>query len=123
LLTDLKNRGVIACVDGLKGFPQAIETVFPEAQVQLCIVHLTRASLNFVNWKERKAAAADLNVSYRASTAEQAEQELRAFAEKGAPLSRDRSAVGPPLGARDSIFCVSRRDLADHLHHQCRGII
>jgi putative transposase len=86
VLTDLKNRGVkdvfIACVDGLKGFPQAIETVFPEAQVQLCIVHLTRASLNFVNWKERKAVAADLKAIYRAATAEQAEQELRSFAEK-----------------------------------------
>ena len=58
---DLRNRGVkdvfLACVDGLKGFPQAIESVFPHAQVQLCIVHLTRASLNYVSWKERKAVA------------------------------------------------------------------
>jgi putative transposase len=64
VLTELKNRGVkdvlIVCVDGLKGFPQAIETVFPQAQVQLCIVHLVRASLNYVNWKERKQVAADL---------------------------------------------------------------
>jgi putative transposase len=86
VLTDLRNRGVkdvfIACVDGLKGFPQAIESVFPQAQVQLCIVHLTRASLNFVNWKERKAVASDLKAIYRADTAEQAEQELRAFSEK-----------------------------------------
>jgi putative transposase len=62
VLTDLKNRGIqhvfIACVDGLKRFPQAIETVCPQAQVQLCIVHLTRASLNYVSWKERKAVAA-----------------------------------------------------------------
>lgn len=72
----------IACVDGLKGFPQAIETVFPQAQVQLRIVHLTRASLNFVNWKERKAVAADLKAIYRADTASQAEQELHAFSEK-----------------------------------------
>lgn len=53
VLTELHNRGVkdvfIACVDGLKGFPQAIETVFPQAQVQLCIVHLVRASLNYVS--------------------------------------------------------------------------
>lgn len=86
VLTDLKNRGVkdvfIACVDGLKGFPQAIETVFPQALVQLCIVHLTRASLNFVGWKERKAVASDLKAIYRADTAEKAEQELRAFSEK-----------------------------------------
>jgi putative transposase len=86
VLTDLKNRGVkdvfIACVDGLKGFPQAIETVFPQAQVQLCIVHLTRASLSFVNWKERKAVASDLRAIYRADTADQAELELQAFTEK-----------------------------------------
>jgi putative transposase len=86
VLTDLKNRGVkdifIACVDGLKGFPQAIETVFPLAQVQLCIVHLTRASLNYVSWKERKAVAADLKAIYRADTAIQAEQELQNLSQK-----------------------------------------
>lgn len=84
VLTEIRNRGVkdifIACVDGLKGFPQAIETVFPKAQVQLCIVHLVRASLNYVNWKERKLVAQDLKGIYRAATAEQAEQELADFA-------------------------------------------
>ena len=83
VLTELKNRGVrdvlIACVDGLKGFPQAIESVFPEARIQLCIVHLVRASLNYVNWKERKRVAADLKAIYRASTAIQAELELTEF--------------------------------------------
>ncbi len=83
-LTDLKNRGLrdvfIACVDGLKGFPQAIEAVFPQAQVQLCIVHLTRASLNYVGWKERKAVAADLKTIYRAATVELAERALDDFA-------------------------------------------
>jgi putative transposase len=83
VLTELKNRGVrdvlIACVDGLKGFPQAIESVFPEARIQLCIVHLVRASLNYVNWKERKRVAADLKTIYRAATERQAEQELRDF--------------------------------------------
>jgi putative transposase len=86
VLTDLKNRGVkdvfLACVDGLKGFPQAIESVFPQAQVQLCIVHLTRASLNYVNWKERKLVAHDLKAIYRADTAEMAEHERNTFAEK-----------------------------------------
>jgi putative transposase len=86
VLTDLKNRGVkdvfIACVDGLKGFPQAIEAVFPQAIVQLCIVHLTRASLTFVGWKERKMVAADLKAIYRAATAEQAAQELETFSQK-----------------------------------------
>jgi putative transposase len=83
VLTDLKNRGVkdmlIVCVDGLKGFPQAIEAVFPMAQVQLCIVHLVRASLNYVNWKERKQVAADLKPIYRAATAAEAEMNLENF--------------------------------------------
>jgi len=86
VLTELKNRGVkdvfIACVDGLKGFPDAIETVYPEAQVQLCLVHLTRASLNYVNWKQRKQVAAGLKQIYRAATVEQAEAELESFAGK-----------------------------------------
>lgn len=86
VLTDLRNRGVkdifIASVDGLKGFPQAIETVFPQAQVQLCIVHLVRASLNYVNWTERKQVAKDLKNVYGASTAEAAEQQLGVFAER-----------------------------------------
>jgi putative transposase len=86
VLTELRNRGVkdilIVCIDGLKGFPQAIESVFPEARVQLCIVHMVRASLNYVNWKERKQVAADLKAIYRASTERQAEQELNEFITK-----------------------------------------
>jgi putative transposase len=86
VLTELRNRGVkdifIACVDGLKGFPEAIETVFPQAQVQLCIVHLVRASLNYVTWQDRKPVAQDLKNVYRAATAEQAEQALSEFAAK-----------------------------------------
>jgi putative transposase len=86
VLTDLKNRGVqdvfIACVDGLKGFPQAVEAVFPRAQVQLCIVHLTRASLNYVGWKQRKTVATDLKTIYRAATEEQAGLALDAFSAK-----------------------------------------
>src|SRR5215813_4926834 len=86
VLTELKNRGVkdvlIACIDGLKGFPQAVEAIFPEARVQLCIVHLVRASLNYVSWKERKQVAADLKAIYRASTESQAAQELTEFIAK-----------------------------------------
>ena len=86
VLTELKNRGVkdvlIACVDGLKGFPDAIEAVFPQAQIQLCLVHLVRASLNYVNWKERKAVAADLKQIYRAATVDEAEAALAEFAER-----------------------------------------
>lgn len=83
VLMNLKNRGVkdafIVCTDGLKGFPDAIEAVFPSALVQTCIVHLIRASLNFVNWKERKAIAADLKLIYRAASAEMAELALKEF--------------------------------------------
>jgi putative transposase len=86
VLTELKNRGVkdilIVCVDGLKGFPQAIETVFPEARVQLCIVHMVRASLHYVNWKERKLVAGDLKAVYRAATERQASQEMEEFVSK-----------------------------------------
>jgi len=86
IVTELKNRGVkdvfIACVDGLKGFPEAIETVFPEAQVQLCIVHMVRHSLNFVGYKERKEVASDLQKIYRSATREDAELRLSEFSEK-----------------------------------------
>jgi putative transposase len=86
VLTELSNRGVkdifIACVDGLKGFPQAIETVFPKTTVQLCIVHMVRGSLSYVGWKERKLVAADLKLIYRAATVEEAERQLEAFARK-----------------------------------------
>jgi putative transposase len=83
VVTELKNRGVvdifIACVDGLKGFPEAIEAVFPKTAVQLCIVHLVRHSLNFVSWKRRRQVAADLKLIYRAATVEEAEQRLGEF--------------------------------------------
>ena len=86
VLTELRNRGVkdvlIACIDGLKGFPQAVEAVFPQTKVQLCIVHLVRASLNYVGWKERKPVAADLKAIYRAASEEQAAQELKEFMAK-----------------------------------------
>jgi putative transposase len=84
VLTEIRNRGVedmfIACVDGLKGFSDAIEAVFPKAQVQLCIVHLVRASLEYVSWKQRKAVAADLRQIYTAPTAQEAERRLAEFA-------------------------------------------
>ncbi len=86
VVTELKNRGVqdifIACVDGLKGFPEAIEAVFPKTTVQLCIVHMVRYSLNFVSWKLRKTVAAALRVIYTAATAEEAERRLTEFAAK-----------------------------------------
>jgi putative transposase len=86
ILTELANRGIrdifIACVDGLKGFPEAIEAVFPKTGVQLCIVHLVRASLKYVSWKQRRAVAAELRQIYTAATAEGAEAKLDEFAER-----------------------------------------
>jgi putative transposase len=83
VVTELKNRGVadifIACVDGLKGFPEAIETVYPQAAVQLCVVHMVRHSLNYVSWKMRKVVAADLKTIYSASTADEALLRLAEF--------------------------------------------
>lgn len=83
VVTELKNRGVkdilIACVDGLKGFPEAIESVFPQTVVQLCIVHLVRHSLNYVNWKDRKEVARDLKTIYTSATDMEAEQRLAEF--------------------------------------------
>jgi putative transposase len=83
VMNELKNRGVddilIAVVDGLKGFPDAIRAVFPEVTVQTCIVHLLRNSLDFVSWKERKAVAAALKEIYRATNATAGEAALDAF--------------------------------------------
>jgi putative transposase len=95
VVTELRNRGVqdifVACVDGLKGFPEAIETVFPKTTVQLCIVHMVRNSLNYVSWKRRAEVAADLKKIYTASTADEAEQRLCEFEAKW-------DAEYPPIG-------------------------
>src|SRR5215831_10195431 len=86
VITELQNRGVrdifIVCVDGLKGFPEAIEAVFPNSQVQLCIVHLIRNSLKYVNRKDWKPAVSDLKAVYSAPTAEAAQLELHQFGER-----------------------------------------
>src|SRR5215471_10001466 len=83
VMNELKNRGLndilIAVVDGLKGFPEAIATVFPLTTVQTCIIHLIRHSLAFVSWKDRKLIMPDLKAIYRAETAETAAAELEAF--------------------------------------------
>ena len=86
VLTDLQNRGLqhllIACVDGLKGFPDAINSTFPDAKIQLCIVHMVRNSLKFVPWKDYKAVTSDLKSIYQSITEQEASMELDRFAEK-----------------------------------------
>lgn len=86
VMTELKNRGIqdifIACIDGLKGFPESIETIFPKCEVQLCIVHMVRNSLSYVSWQERKKVAADLRKIYTASTADEGLLHLDKFKNK-----------------------------------------
>lgn len=86
ILTELKNRGVqdifIACVDGLTGMPEAIQSAYPKTWVQLCIVHMIRNSLKFVSWKDRKELVADLKAIYRAATEAEALMALDSFAKK-----------------------------------------
>lgn len=95
VMTEIKNRGVndilIAIIDGLKGFPEAINSVFPQTQIQTCIVHLIRNSLDFASWKERKPLAQELKKIYRAPDAEAAGAALREFEET--PLGRRFAAV------------------------------
>ena len=86
ILTELKNRGLeqilIACVDGLCGFPEAIEVEYPKAKVQLCILHLVRNSLRYVSWKDYKEVTCDLKSIYKSATEAEASLELERFADK-----------------------------------------
>ena len=86
ILTELQNRGLkdilIACVDGLKGFPEAIQAVYPQTQIQLCIVHMVRYSMKLVPWRDYKAVTADLKRVYQSTTEEEALQELDALEAK-----------------------------------------
>src|SRR3954449_9382164 len=97
VLNELRNRGVedilLAVVDGLKGFPEAIQAAFPEATVQTCIVHLLRHSLDFVSWKDRRIVAAELKEIYRAVDPAAAEAALTAF--EAGEWGRKYAAIGP----------------------------
>ena len=109
-MTELKNRGVtdifIACVDGLKGFPEAIEAIFPRTQVQLCLVHLMRFSLCYVSFKDRKGVAADLKAVYRAVTA--VKPPPRRITLGYAPLKSAREiwVLASGTGKEDALRCV-----------------
>jgi len=109
VFNELKSRGVqdcfIACVDGLKGLPEAIEAVYPETRVQLCIVHQVRNSLSYVSWKDRKAVAASLRMIYTAPTEEAARAALTAFDNQwGHPVLGYCSRLGTQLGAPDALL-------------------
>ena len=138
VMNELRNRGVqdvlIAVVDGLKGFPEAITAAFPQATVQTCIVHLVRHSLNFCAWKDRKAVAADLRRIYEAPTADQAAIALNAFeaawGDKYASIApawrRAWEEVTPFFAFPPLCATIDPPDQSlnastpkDHLHHQC----
>ncbi|MDR3503905.1 MAG: IS256 family transposase, partial [Legionella sp.] len=86
VMTELQNRGIkdilIACIDGLKGFAEAINAVFPSTKIQLCIVHMVRNSVKYVPWKDYKAVSADLKLIYQSVTEEEALLALEQFAER-----------------------------------------
>ena len=127
VLTELKNRGVrdifIGCVDGIKGFPEAMEVVFPMTQVQLCLVHMMRHSLSYVGWKERKAVAADLKPIYRAATEAEAEQALRAFEQKwDRKYPDDQQELAPELAGADPVLQIPGGDPQSDLYDQHAGV-
>ena len=124
VMNELRNRGVedvlLAVVDGLKGFPDAIRAVFPEAMVQTCIVHLLRHSLDFVSYKDRKAVAAALKDIYRALDAAAGEAALAAFeaGEWGRQLPGHRPELAAGLERGRPVLRVPRRGPPDPLHDE-----
>ena len=124
VINELKARGVndilIAVVDGLKGFPEAITSVFPQTMVQTCIVHLIRNSLAFVSWKDRKAILPAIKAIYRAENADMAMVRLEEFeAEWGKRYPAIGAGLAPGLGACRAVLRVRARHPQDDLHHQC----
>ena len=124
VLAELKQRGVqdilICCVDGLKGFPEAIEAIFPRTTVQTCIVHLIRHSLRYVPRREREQVARDLKPIYTAVDADTAQSELEAFDEKwGAAVPGDHPGVAERVGVRDPVPGLPAGGPPGDLHHQC----
>lgn len=113
VVTELKNRGVkdifIACVDGLKGFPEAIETIYPDTQIQLCLVHMVSHSLRYVTWKQRKEVAADLKAIYQAPTVEEAELCLGSSRTNGMPAIRQSANPGGVIGSGSFPYSPIRR--------------
>lgn len=98
VITDLQARGVedifIACIDGLTGFKETIHAVFPQTEIQRCIIHQIRHSLQYVAWKDRKAFVADLKAIYQASTRRGGESALAAGRNVGQEVHHCRQVVG-----------------------------
>jgi transposase-like protein len=135
VLEDLKRRGVedilIACIDNLKGFAEAIELIFPKTEVQLCVIHQIRNSMNYVSWKDSKAFMLDLRTVYQANTKEQAEQNLELVADKWAkkyPIAiqswqRNWDRLSPYFAYPDAIRKVMyTTNIIEGFHRQVRKI-
>src|SRR5262249_12847402 len=120
VMNELKNRGVqdvlIAVVDGLKGFPEAIHTVFPQAQVQTCIVHMVRHSLDYCSYKDRKAVAADLKTIYRAETETMAQARLAEFVPTRCGRGKGSTAAMEWLPGREQSNGMIRVSTGDQGH-------
>ena len=136
ILTEIRNRGVadilVSCVDGLKGFPEAISTVYPRTEVQLCIVHMVRNSLAYVNWKERKAVAEDLRGIYRAPTVEAGMAALESFEERwnakyaaiGKLWRRHWAGIAPQFAYPEEIRrAIYTTNVVESLHMTLRKVI
>ena len=124
VMNELKHRGVedilIAVIDGLKGFPEAITAVFPQSQVQSCIVHLMRNSLSFCNWKERKGGRCRIQRHLRGRDGRTGGKtpgglRSRSLGQK-APCRCPELAAS--VGTGDTLFCLSEGNPQNHLHHQ-----
>ena len=125
VMNELRNRGVedilIAVVDGLKGFPDAITAVFPDATVQTCIVHLLRQSLAFIAYKDRKAVAAGAegHLPRRRRHRRRGRARRLRRGPLGPEVSSDRPSLAPGLGRGRAVLRLSRRGPAAALHHEC----
>jgi putative transposase len=123
-MTELKNRGVedilIAVVDGLKGFPDAITSVFPQTEIQTCIVHLIRYSMQFASWNERKALASALKPIYQTTTAEDAREKLEAFSDGVWGRKYPMIVLSWKRNSRtgDTLLRLPRRGPSDDIHDQ-----
>ena len=129
VMNELKNRGVedilIAVVDGLKGFPEAINAVFQQTVVQTCIVHLIRNSMDFASWKDRKADRRRIEESLPGERRRRRQGGARRFRRRplGQEISVDRPKLAAKLGAGHPVFRLSRRGAADHLYDQRHRIL
>ena len=123
VLTELKNRGLkdilIACVDGLKGFPDAINTIYPDTHIQLCIIHMVRNNLKYVSWKDYKAVTADLKKIYQAVTEDAALQALDEFGQKWDEVSSNQQVMACQLVESKHVFRLFYGYSQSDLHDEC----